>query len=397
MKTRLKPFFVLLVTALFLLNLQGAAVAQKNLDKKIQDFINYFYTNDVFTGTVLVSQGQMGEKIIYEGSFGMANKEWEVPNDIDAKMMIGSNSKQFCSLIILQEVAKGRISLQGTISDYLPAYRKDTGSKVTIHDLLSMQSGVPNYTTMPKYKNSQDIRLTFTVPNFIDIYCSDDLIFKPGDGTFDYSNSNYYILGGILEEITGQVYEDLFYSRIVVPLGITNTGYDHFTTVIPKRATGYNIENDVLTNGYFVDITVPFTAGAIYSTARDLNRWYAALFKDNQLLPEKYRKMMYQKYVIIPGLGDPLGIQFYYGYGLYVGDFANPANPKEQLTFIGHGGIFPNGFKSFIGRIMESKYTILVLANTYVEVEIDVPVLIYFGIVNILYGQPAPDYSRFLK
>jgi CubicO group peptidase (beta-lactamase class C family) len=387
-KIRVKQFVLIVLLAICLLGVQEYAAGKKTA-KKIQQFVDCYFKQDKFTGTVLVAQGKDGKKIIYEGAFGMADREWKVKNDLDSKMMIGSNSKQFAALMIMQEVQKGRIKIKDTISDFLPWYRKDTGKQVTIQYLLSMQSGIPNYTTMPQYKNSQDIRLTFTTEEFINIYCSDDLDFPPGTD-YAYSNSNYYILGGILEQITGKTYADLVQERIFIPLMMKDSGYNHHATVLPKRATGYNIENGVLTNGYFVDMSVPFAAGALYSTAGDINIWQASLYTD-RLLDQKFREQMFVPRVSQQGLCAPLGFNCYYGYGFMIADLDNPANPVEKLLFIGHGGILPNGFKSFIGRIINDKYSIVVLSNTYTENGIDVPVLIFFGIVDILYGiQPQP-------
>ena len=101
-----------------------------------------------FNGSVLVArQGQ----ILYQRGFGLANMEWNIPNEVNTKFEIASMTKQFTALLILQFVNEGKIKLDGHLSEYLPYYRKDTGNRVTIAELLSHTSGIPNFLTFPGF------------------------------------------------------------------------------------------------------------------------------------------------------------------------------------------------------------------------------------------------------
>ena len=115
--------------------------AQQNV-RKIDGLLKQYYDYGQFNGSVLVADKG---KIIYEKGFGMANMEWAIPNQPDTKFRIGSVTKQFTATLILQLVEEGKIKLNGKITDYLPDYRKDTGEKVTIHQLLNHTSGIPLY------------------------------------------------------------------------------------------------------------------------------------------------------------------------------------------------------------------------------------------------------------
>jgi CubicO group peptidase (beta-lactamase class C family) len=379
------------------------------LDKtrRIERYVESFYDQGLFTGTVLVTSGLSGRRIVYEGAFGMANKEWGVKNKIDTRLLIGSNTKQFTAMLVMQEVARGNISLDGTISDYLPWYRTDTGSQVTIHELLSMQSRVPNYTTLsdftdlPGYSDENDppqwgntgFLLYFPTFTFIQKYCSRDLAGNTTQGCenspYEYSSSNYYILGSILETVTGKTFATLLRERIFEPLQMEDSGYYFDTAIIPKTATGYLFDTSTgyLTKGRLTDMSTAFSAGAIYSTADDLNLWNAALYTD-QLLSSEYRYKLFTPYVpMCPNIGDIIGIQIYYGYGFMIGYL--PVGPGQQLTMIAHGGTVADTFESFMIRIIEDKYTIIVLSNTAVVLPSGyppVPTGMGLGIFQILYG-----------
>src|SRR5687767_7225338 len=138
------------------------AFAQQNV-QKIDGLLKQYYDYGQFNGSVLVAEKG---KIIYEKGFGMANMEWSIPNQPDTKFRIGSVTKQFTAALILQLVEEGKIKLDGKITDYLTDYRKDTGEKVTIHQLLNHTSGIPSYTSNPDFF-SKHSRNALKVPDFV--------------------------------------------------------------------------------------------------------------------------------------------------------------------------------------------------------------------------------------
>lgn len=297
-----------------------------------------------FSGTVLVARDS---QILYEEAFGSANLEWDIPNDLETKFEIGSMTKQFTALLVLQFVNEGRLRLNGHISDYLPYYRKDTGSRVSVSELLSHESGIPNFISMPGFLDGPASRTAFDVQDFVQKFCSGDLHFDPGT-KFEYSNSGYFLLGAILEQLSGKPYEQLLKERIFHPLGMRNSGYAHSEEIIPHRAAGYECTGRQLRNARFYDMSIPFAAGAIYSTIDDLFLWDQALYGD-RLLPATVRDLLFK-----PNLEN-----YGYGWGILI---PKPGSPNAGETIVMHGGaIF--GFQSLIERIPSRKEIIILLDN----------------------------------
>ena len=137
----------------------------------------------------------------------MANIEWGISNTPETKFRLGSITKQFTSMLILQLVDQGKIKLDGKLTDYLPDYRKDVGDKVTIHNLLTHTSGIPSYTDQPGFFENVS-RNPYKVADFVKKYASGDLLFEPGS-KFAYNNSGYFLLGAIIERVTGKPYEQV--------------------------------------------------------------------------------------------------------------------------------------------------------------------------------------------
>ena len=298
-----------------------------------------------FNGTVLVARRG---KVLYQRAFGLANREWNIPNDLQTKFEIGSMTKQFTAMLVLQLVNQGKLRLDAHISDYLPYYRQDTGKRITISQLLSHTSGVPNFTSLPGFLDGPASRTHYSVQEFVEKYCSGEAEFEPGT-KFNYSNSGYFLLGAILEQVSGESYDSLLQERIFGPLGMKDSGYTKTETLIPHRAAGYERTGSVFKNARFYDMSIPFAAGALYSTVGDLFLWDQALHGE-QLLPAQLRDLMFK-----PNL-DSYG----YGWGILV--------PKAGTPYAGesipmHGGaIF--GFQSVIQRIVQHKELIVLLDNS---------------------------------
>ena len=297
-----------------------------------------------FTGTVLVSEH---DKVIFKGGYGLANREWNIPNAPDVKFRVGSITKQFTSMLVLQQVAKGSIKLDGHISDYLPYYRKDTGSRVTIAQLLSHTSGIPSYTDDPKFFPDVS-RNYYAVDDFVTKFCSGDLQFEPGT-KFHYDNSGYFVLGAILEHVTGKKYEDLLQENILTPVGMRDTGYDHWATIIAKRASGYQETFDGIENAPYLDMALPYAAGSLYSTVEDLYKWDQALYTD-KLLPADLKRKLFT-----PNLEE-------YGFGWAIHVIAKD-QPSPGKTMITHGGGI-NGFNTNEVRLVDDHSLIVIFNNT---------------------------------
>jgi CubicO group peptidase (beta-lactamase class C family) len=363
-------FLLCVLSSVLLLTAATNAFAQQNV-KQIDGLMKQYYDYGQFNGSILVAEKG---KIIYEKGFGMANMEWAIPNQPDTKFRIGSVTKQFTAALILQLVAEGKIKLDGKISDYLTDYRKDTGEKVTIHQLLNHTSGIPSYTSRPDFFPEVS-RNPYGVADFIKKFASGDLEFEPGS-KFSYNNSGYSLLGAIIEKVTGKSYETVLTERILKPLGMTNTGYDHSATLIQKRAGGYQKTRDGFVNAPYLDMSIPYAAGSIYSTVEDLYKWDQSLYED-RILSADSKKLMFT-----PGLGN-------YGYGMNISD--QPIGKTDQKTrIIGHGGGI-NGFNSLITRAVDKRQTVIILDNVGLG---NYHQKITSSIIGILNGQPAEAPKR---
>ncbi|WP_111880021.1 serine hydrolase [Aequorivita sp. CIP111184] len=315
---------------------------------QLDDLLNKYTEYGQFSGSVLVAEKG---KVIYKKGFGMANLEWDIPNAPDTKHRLGSITKQFTAMLIMQLVAEGKLDLQATVSKYLPDYSKTNGDKITIHQLLTHTSGTPNYTSFPNFFKELS-RNPYTPTEMLEMFADSTLTFKPGT-QFAYSNSGYILLGAIIEKVTGKTYEAVLQEKIFDPQNMKNSGYDHHSTILKKRATGYEMKGSQPENSPYIDMSTPYAAGSLYSTVEDLYVWDQALYTE-KLLPKKYMDMMYQKY--IPAFGN------FYGYGWMIG-IMTIGNTKDSTQIIGHGGGI-NGFNTLITRIPKEKSTIILLNNT---------------------------------
>lgn len=302
---------------------------QDKIDK-LDDLMELYGKYGLFNGSVLVAENG---KVIYKKGMGMANMEWDIPNAPDTKHRLGSITKQFTAALILQLVAEGKLKLDEPITAYLPDYPKANGNKITLHHLLTNTSGIPNYTSFPKFFEERS-RNPYTVGEFVKVFGDSTLQFVPGE-TFAYSNSGYFLLGAIIEKVTGESYEEQLEKRIFTPLKMNNSGFDHHENILKKRATGYQKLGAGYQNSPYLDMSIPYAAGSLYATIEDLYLWDQALYTD-QILNKESKDLMFAKY--IPAFGG------HYGYGWNM--VRRPkGNSKDSVETIGNGGGI-NGFNT---------------------------------------------------
>ncbi len=310
---------------------------QKLSDKalKIDSVVNSNFQRNIFSGNVLVAQ--KGE-VVFKKSYGLANQEWNIQNTTNTKFRIGSVSKQFTAMLIMQLYQAGKISLQANIKTYLPWFDETTGSKITIHHLLSNTSGLLNYTDFPDFLSQTAVKQFDPLP-FAKEYFKFSLDFKPGTQYF-YSNTNYFLLGLIIESVTGKSYEQVLRENILEPAKMTNSGIDYSDKIIPKRADGYIFTFDGYVNsGYINMASSTFACGALFSTADDLYLWNKAL-NTTSLLSDKNKKLMFT-----PNIDN-------YAYGWIVRNVKDFMKTGRSVTLQVHGGRI-NGFLALICRIPE--------------------------------------------
>jgi CubicO group peptidase (beta-lactamase class C family) len=288
-----------------------------------------------FSGAVLVSKGG---KTLFASGYGFANAEHQVPNTTRTKFRLGSITKQFTAMAILILQERGKLKVEDPVGKFIDDAPKAWDS-VTIHHLMTHTGGIPSYTDDPAY--IKKMMMPETVKSMISRFRDKPLEFRPGE-KFHYSNSGYFLLGAIIEKVSGKSYETFLKEAIFDPLGMKDTGYDHPATVLPGRASGYTLRKDGPVNAEYLDMSQPYAAGSLYSTVEDLARWDRALADGKLISGELYAKMY-----------TPLKNNYAYGWMV-----ATTKGRKE----IHHGGGI-NGFATEILRYPEQQVCVVVLSN----------------------------------
>ena len=359
----------LFTTALLVLLLAACLQPAHAQDKaaQIDALLAKYHEYGQFNGAVLVAENGA---VIYKKGFGDANMEWGVANTPATKFRIGSVTKQFTATLILQLMEEGKISLDGTITDYLPDYPPAQGDKVTIHHLLTHTSGIPSYTGLPGFMQ-ENTRDPYAPDSFLTFFSSLDFEFEPGS-EWRYNNSGYFLLGAIIEKVTGKAYDEVLRERILDPLDLYDTGYEHNDDVIPGFASGYAKTFGGYRRAPYLDTSIPFAAGMMYSTVEDLFKWNLALYTDQIFEDPETKTKMFTPYMNN------------YAYGWMVLDMSI-GDTGDSTKVIRHGGgIF--GFTTTFIRLVDDRHVIAMMDNTTGN-----PGAIAPGIVNILYGEPAED------
>lgn len=313
----------------------GATLSIAQDVPRMDQIARSFDTNQQFMGSVLVAQNG---KVLLDKGYGYANLEWQVANSPQSKFRLGSITKQFTAACILLLEERGKLSTDDLVKKYL-SNAPAAWDKITIYNLLTHTSGIPNFTSFPDYQTSEGSPTT--PEKLVERFLNKPLDFQPGE-KFQYSNSNYILLGYLLEKISGQSYQNFLAANIFKPLGMNDSGYDSNSEIIPHRAAGYMPGPNGSINASYIDMTIPFSAGALYSTTEDLLRWEEALFGGKVLNAASFKKMT------TPFKDD-------YACGLMV-------SKKQGRTVIQHGGGI-EGFNTEMSYYPEEKLTIIALAN----------------------------------
>ena len=287
-----------------------------------------------------------GQDTIRLRGYGMADVENSVPASTETVYRIGSITKQFTALIILQLAREGRLSLDDTLQKFVPSF-PTPGRRITVRNLLNHTSGIPNYTSIGRAWLS---RVTLNLDHDSLLALVKDLPpdFAPGE-QFRYDNTGYYLLGMVIESVTGHRYADEVATRITGPLHLGSTMYCGTRQLIPHRAQGYTTDSgNTVTNASYLDMGQPFAAGALCSTTRDLLVWHRALSTD-ALSPLSYEMMSASGQT---NHGRPTG----YGMGLAPGDLSGHRRISHS------GGIY--GFSTDLANYPDDSLVIVVLANS---------------------------------
>ena len=335
-RERTLPRFALLCVCL--LALSGAARAQDPLPK-FEEYAQAVARVDRFSGAILVARDG---KVLLSKGYGMADVENDVPNTPETRFRLGSLTKQFTAAAILLLQERGKLSVQDSVCKYV-APCPEAWQPVTIHHLLSHTGGVPNFTNFnafPDYARTK--REPTTVEALIGRFRDRPLDFKPGEN-WTYSNSGYVLLGHVVEKVSGKSYESFLRENIFEPLKMTSTGYDRADEIVKRRARGYAPGPDGgIVNASYIDMSIPFSAGGLYSTVGDLHLWDQALYGEKLLKKSSLDAMF-------------TAVRNEYGYGFGV-------NKLFNRRLVAHGGGI-EGFSTTINRFPDDRVTVIVLSN----------------------------------
>jgi D-alanyl-D-alanine carboxypeptidase len=301
-------------------------------------------------------------------SYGSANLEQHVPVSNNSVFRIGSVTKQFTAVALLLLAEEGKVSLQDKLSKYYPNFPR--ANDITLDEMLHHTSGIYNYTSEPNFAVDGMIhRSTDEMVEFIGkLPKTQD--FEPGTN-WSYSNSAYFILGGVVEKAGGEPLAKVFKTRFFTPLGMTQSALDDETEIVSGRASGYSrAAPGKFTNAAFISMSIPGGAGSVRSTATDLATWNAALFGGKVLKPASLAAMLTPGKLnsgensgtamakMAAAAGAPAAAasaRKEYGYALFL-------SQDEGHRKIDHGGgIY--GFSASLSEFPDDKTTVVVLSN----------------------------------
>ncbi len=315
-----------------------APPSKQDITSKADTYLSKLGKAKLFSGSVLIARNG---KVLLSKGYGEADRKKYVGNTAQTKFRIGSLTKQFTAMAILILQAQGKLNVRDRICTYL-SNCPTSWQQITLHHLLTHTSGIPDFTRFPDFLTTQGSPSspTETIAGFK----NKPLEFQSGK-KFSYSNSGYILLGAIIEQASGKSYEAFLKEHIFVPLQMVNSGYDHNQGDL---AVGYRDQANVAD---FVDMSIPYAAGGLYSTVEDLYRWDQALYTD-KLIPKKLRDMMFTPFALT---SDQSGLRYGYGYGWGIGE-------EDNHLLVSHEGVI-NGFHGVIARYPNDKTIIIILGN----------------------------------
>ncbi len=320
------------------------------INPKVDSFINLQMTQKNIAGLSLAVMYE--GKIIHSKGYGFANLEHKIPAASNTVYLMASVTKTFVAVATMMLVEKGKISLKDTVGKYvpdLPAHWK----VVTIQQLLSHTSGIKGNVDWPppcktelKFDN-----YNYTRVDVIKETACLPLSFIPGE-KWEYSGRGYYVLGMLIEAVSGKTFEQFLKENVFDPLEMHNTRMINYKAIIPNRATGYQKENNQFVNKLLPqDPIVEFSDGGLISTVIDMSKWDAALYSE-KILKKETLQLMFTPVRIKDGF-TPYGLGF-------------ATTPFQEHRRVGHLGRIP-GFESAFTRFIDDKISVIIFINTELD------------------------------
>ncbi|MET0981094.1 MAG: serine hydrolase [Telluria sp.] len=346
------------------------AQSQQSLAAAIDASIGAYYkANEPGATVIVVKDG----KTVLRRAYGMADTAARKPMSPDMVLRLGSITKQFTATAILMLAEEGKLALGDDITRFFPDY-PSRGRKITVEHLLTHTSGIVSYTDKPGYVGG--MAKDMSVAAMIDGFKNDPLQFEPGT-SYRYNNSGYFLLGAIIEKVSGQPYAKFVEQRIFVPLGMNDTAYEGHERGKAPRALGHSRNGESYGRSAPLSMTQPYAAGSLVSTVDDLARWDAAI-SGGKLLKAASWQRAFTPYQLASG--KPTG----YGYGWEMGKL------QGAPTVAHSGGI--NGFLTYALRLPEQKVFVAVLSNA--DGGLVSPSVVANRAAALAIGKPLPEFKE---
>lgn len=280
--------------------------------------------------------------------YGLSDVELSAPAGADTVYELASVTKQFTATAVMMLVEEGKIGLDDSITKLVPDL-PSAWSGVTVRHLLTHTSGIKSYTDLypTPMGFEKAARLDVTPKELIAKVAELPPDFAPGE-KWHYNNTGYFLLGMLIEKVSGKPYGEFLAERIFLPLGMTATRLNDMAAIVPNRASGYAYRGGQLRNAAYVSPTQPFAAGALVSTVSDMAKWDAALYTDKLV-----KKATLDQMWTPAKLKDRKETD--YGFGWQI-------SKRNGHRLIAHGGGIP-GFSTQIARFVDDRLTVIVLTN----------------------------------
>ncbi len=327
----------------------GLALDGEALAAKVAEIARQAITEDNAVGlSVAVA---VGPTMLVDAGFGTIDLENGIAADSESVFRIGSITKQFTAAAVMKLIEDGAtlngktFTLDSPITDFVdfPTH----GHTVTVRHLLTHTSGIKSYTDLGAVW-FETIPLEMTHERLLGLVKDKEFDFDP-DTAYRYSNTGFYLLGVLIEKVSGLSYADYLQKTFFEPLELERIRYGDNRTIVPHRAQGYAMEDGKLVNDGLIGMSQPGAAGALISTAGDLVRWQIAMASGRVVRPGSYRQM-----ATAHTLAD--GSSVAYGFGLGIGDLSG-------IPMVSHGGGI-NGFNSMLAYFPEQRLSVAVISNS---------------------------------
>ncbi|MFD0958896.1 serine hydrolase domain-containing protein [Paenibacillus chungangensis] len=332
-----------------------------NKDKLLQ-YMDRYTARWPFSGVILAARGN---DVVVQRAYGSANLELDVATDYHTKFRIWSVTKSFTAMAIMQLYEQGKLSLDDPLYRYLPELSRH--DVITIRHVLQHESGLRNFTTVPEFNNHLN-KIKLREAEFFELLNRFPLDFKPGS-LFSYNNTGYYLLGLVIERVSGQSFEHFVTKHILHPLDMMETGIDTGDKLIPGMASPYTSSGDGMVPAEYIYMGNVSAAGGMFSTASDLFKWARAIQEEKLLSPRTYRDVF----------GNS---EAKYGMGWFLKE-------RSGRRRVFHGGAY-RGFRSELHCYPDDELTVILLTNY------DIVPVTYLAdtISDILLGEEAtvPDF-----